>query len=95
LKAYLRDRASDLSYIFVSERGPFTRFGIYQLVKSLGKATGIPDLHPHTIRHSTGYALANKGLDTRLIQDYLGHRDIQSTVRYTRVNHERFRNIWR
>jgi Phage integrase family len=42
-------------------------------------------VHPHMLRHATGYALANKGTDTRTLQAYLGHRSIQSTVRYTEL----------
>ncbi|EAW1086283.1 DNA recombinase, partial [Salmonella enterica] len=51
--------------------------------------------HPHMLRHACGYALADKGIDTRLIQDYLGHRNIQHTVRYTASNAGRFHGIWR
>lgn len=46
-------------------------------------------------RHGCGYELANRGNDTRLIQDYLGHKDIKHTVRYTRTNSARFHNIWK
>ena len=52
-------------------------------------------IHPHMLRHATGYALANKGIDTRTLQSYLGHRSIQSTVRYTELAPGRFKNIWR
>jgi site-specific recombinase XerD len=47
------------------------------------------------LRHACGYALANKGTDTRTLQAYLGHRSIQSTVRYTELAPGRFKNIWR
>ncbi|HFV9295705.1 TPA: tyrosine-type recombinase/integrase, partial [Serratia fonticola] len=50
-------------------------------------------VHPHMLRHSCGYALADDGIDTRLIQDYLGHRNIQNTVIYTASNAKRFRSI--
>jgi hypothetical protein len=53
------------------------------------------EVHPHMLRHSTGYALANKGTDTRTLQAYLGHRRIQSTVRYTELPPNRFKNLWR
>jgi site-specific recombinase XerD len=52
-------------------------------------------VHPHMLRHATGYALANKGTDTRTLQAYLGHRSIQSTVRYTELAPGRFKNLWR
>ena len=51
--------------------------------------------HPHMLRHATGFALANKGTDTRTLQAYLGHRSIQSTVRYTELAPGRFKNLWR
>ncbi|ECZ4168724.1 tyrosine-type recombinase/integrase, partial [Salmonella enterica] len=52
------------------------------------------NIHPHMLRHACGYALANQGMDTRLIQDYLGHRNIRHTVLYTASNVERFRKVW-
>ncbi|EIK3195762.1 tyrosine-type recombinase/integrase, partial [Salmonella enterica] len=51
--------------------------------------------HPHMLRHACGYALADNGADTRLIQDYLGHRNIRHTVRYTASNAARFGGVWR
>jgi len=47
-----------------------------------------------TMRHACGYALANAGHDTRSIQDWLGHRSIQYTVRYTELAPTRFRDFW-
>jgi site-specific recombinase XerD len=52
-------------------------------------------VHPHMLRHSTGYYLANRGYDTRLVQDYLGHKNIAHTVRYTRTAAIRFEGLWR
>jgi site-specific recombinase XerD len=51
-------------------------------------------VHPHMLRHACGYALANKGLDTRTLQAYLGHRSINSTTRYAALAPGRFKNIW-
>ena len=100
LKQYLKDRAlsphADSDYLFLSERGPMTRWALTYLFETLGKEAGIPfKIHPHMARHATGYYLANKGTDTRLIQDYMGHRSISSTVRYTQVNAARFKELWR
>jgi site-specific recombinase XerD len=50
--------------------------------------------HPHMLRHACGYTLANKGHDTRALQAYLGHRNIQHTVRYTELSPTRFRDFW-
>jgi len=83
--------------IFVSERGaPFTVAGLQKLVERAGIAAKMAfKVHPHTPRHATGYVLANKGTDTRTLQSYLGHRSIQSTVRYTELAPGRFKNLWR
>jgi len=56
---------------------------------------GLPGIHPHTLRHSCGFALADRGHDLRLIQDYLGHRDPRHTVHYTRTSGRRFEGLWR
>jgi integrase len=84
-------------FIFVSERGaPFSTSGFAKLVERAGIEAKMPfKVHPHMLRHSTGYALANKGIDTRTLQAYLGHRSIQSTVRYTELAPGRFKNLWR
>lgn len=91
----MKKKPHNISWLILSEQGTsFTRQGINYLVGMIGKKALLPHVHPHMFRHSCGYVLANKGLDTRLIQEYLGHKDIKSTVRYTTVNAERFRKIW-
>jgi len=89
-------REAKSPFVFVSERGaPFTTAGFAKLVERAGvKAKLSFKVHPHMLRHSTGYALANKGTDTRTLQAYLGHRSIQSTVRYAELAPGRFRNLW-
>ena len=52
-------------------------------------------VHPHMLRHACGFVLANRGTDTRTLQAYLGHRSIQSTVRYAELAPGRFKNLWR
>jgi len=99
LRAWLRERESypnsNSNYLFLSERGPLTRQAINYLVKETGKRAKLAfDVNPHMLRHSTGYYLANRGYDTRLIQDYLGHKNIMHTVRYTRTAASRFENLW-
>jgi integrase len=95
LRALKREAKSP--FVFVSERGaPFTTAGFASLVQRAGTEADIGfKVHPHMLRHSTGYALANIGTDTRTLQAYLGHRSIQSTVRYTALAPGRFKNIWR
>jgi site-specific recombinase XerD len=51
--------------------------------------------HPQMLRHACGYALANRGHDTRALQAYFGHRNIQHTMRYTKLSATRFKNYWR
>ena len=53
------------------------------------------NVHPHVLRHATGYVLANVDIDTRTLQGYLGYRSILSTVRYTELTPGRFKNLWR
>jgi type 1 fimbriae regulatory protein FimB/type 1 fimbriae regulatory protein FimE len=90
-------RETNSPFIFVSERGaPFSVAGLQKLIERAGIAAKMPfKVHPHMLRHATGYVLANKGTDTRTLQSYLGHRSIQSTVRYSELAPERFKNLWR
>ena len=83
--------------MFETERGgPFTPDAVSRLIKRVGSRAGFPfQVHAHMLRHACGYALANKGHDTRAIQDWLGHRSIQHTARYTELSRERFKNFWR
>ena len=85
------------SFVFVSERGgPFTTDSFNWLVKRAGQKAGLPfQVHAHMLRHACGYALANAGHDTRSLQDYLGHKNIQHTVRYTELAPTRFKDFWR
>jgi len=90
-------RASSSPFVFVSERGnPLTVGGFYRMVARAGEAAGIGlKVHPRMFRHACGFVLANAGQDTRSIQAYLGHRNIQHTVRYTELLPNRFRNFWK
>jgi site-specific recombinase XerD len=83
-------------FVLQSERGgPWTAAGFRKTLAAIGAAAGFPWLvHPHQLRHATGYKLANDGLDTRTLQQYLGHRSIQHTVRYTELAADRFAGLW-
>ena len=96
LKRYLKNRDSQLRTLFINERGDqFDRSSINYLLKMLSKSAGLLfSVNPHMLRHGCGYALANMGHDTRLIQDFLGHKNIQHTVIYTRTSAKRFEEIW-
>ena len=100
LKLLQRQQEADgtrCAYVFVNERGqPFGRMGIGRMVERAGEAADLPfPIHVHMLRHSTGYALAARGMDTRRLQHFLGHASITNTVRYTAMSPEPFRDIWR
>ena len=86
----------DSPYVFVSERkAPLSPRSIREIVARTGKVAGLPFVpHPHQLRHACGYYLASQGHDTRAIQDYLGHKNIQHTVRYTAMAPHRFESFW-
>jgi integrase len=91
-------RESEASpFVFVSERGaPFTTAGFARMMERAGGLAGLGlKVHPHMLRHACGFALANAGHDTRALQAYLGHRNIQHTVRYTELAPDRFKDFWR
>ena len=95
LKRYLATREDRLPWLFVSERGcQMVRRAVNHMIAAAGERAGLGHVHPHMLRHSCGYALANKGQDFRLIQDWLGHRDPKHTSRYTRVAARRFEGVW-
>jgi integrase len=93
----LRKEYPDSPYLFVTERGgPMTPATVRKLIMRAGEKARLPfPIHPHMLRHSTGYKLANDGHDTRAIQQYLGHRNITHTVRYTELSPERFKGFWK
>ena len=95
LKRYLAMREDHLPWLFVSERGcQMVRRAVNHMIAAAGMRAGLGHVYPHMLRHSCGYALANKGTDFRLIQDWLGHRDPKHTSRYTRVAARRFEGMW-
>lgn len=100
LKAWLSERAKmnpESKALFISERKTqLSRKTAWVAIRRYGELAGLDiAAHPHMLRHACGFALADQGADTRLIQDYLGHRNIQHTVRYTATNSARFEKLWR
>src|SRR5271169_1842949 len=93
----LRRDYPETPYLFVTERGgPMTPATARKLIARAGELAKLPfPIHPHMLRHSAGYKLANEGHDTRSIQQYLGHRNITHTVRYTELSPERFKGFWK
>jgi type 1 fimbriae regulatory protein FimB/type 1 fimbriae regulatory protein FimE len=83
-------------YVLTSERGSaMTDSSVRKIIARAGEQAqlGFP-IHPHMLRHACGFKLANEGHDTRAIQHYLGHRNIQHTVRYTELAADRFKRFW-
>ena len=96
LRRLQREQQPTSTFLFTSERGsPFTVAGFAKMIERAGVEAKLPfAIHPHMLRHACGYALANRGTDTRTLQSYLGHRSIQSTVRYTELAPGRFKDLW-
>jgi type 1 fimbriae regulatory protein FimE len=97
LRKLQREEQSPSAYVFQSERdGPMTSDTVRKVVARAGVSGKIAfPVHPHMLRHACGYYLANRGHDTRAIQQYLGHRNIQHTVRYTELASGRFKDFWK
>ena len=97
LRQHQREQDPRSAFVFTSERGaPFTTAGFARMVERAGEAARLGfKAHPHMLRHACGFALANAGHDTQALQAYLGHRNIQHTVRYTELSPDRFKDSWR
>jgi site-specific recombinase XerD len=97
LRRLQREQDPKSSYVFTSERGsPFSTAGFLRMVQRAGEVAGLGfPVHPHMLRHATGFKLANDGVDTRTLQAYLGHKSIGNTVRYTELSPTRFKDLWR
>lgn len=91
----LQRESADSPYVFVNSHGaPLATSAIASMVKRVGKGLFSFPVHVHMLRHACGYYLANRGVDTRTIQDYLGHRNIQNTERYTQLAPGKFKGLW-
>jgi type 1 fimbriae regulatory protein FimB/type 1 fimbriae regulatory protein FimE len=97
LRRLQREQDPKSPFVFTSERGsPFTTAGFARMLERAGEAAKLGfKAHPHTLRHACGFKLANDGHDTRSLQAYLGHKNIQHTVRYTELAPDRFKDFWR
>jgi site-specific recombinase XerD len=97
LRRLRREQTPKAPFVFTSERGaPFTTAGFARMIERAGSEAKLEfKAHPHMLRHACGYALANRGHDTRALQAYLGHRNIQHTVRYSEMSPTRFKDFWR
>jgi type 1 fimbriae regulatory protein FimB/type 1 fimbriae regulatory protein FimE len=97
LRRLQREQEPKSPFVFTSERGaPFATAGFARMVERAGEAAKLGfKAHPHMLRHACGFKLANDGHDTRSLQHWLGHRNIQHTVRYTELSPARFKDFWR
>jgi type 1 fimbriae regulatory protein FimB/type 1 fimbriae regulatory protein FimE len=97
LRRLKREQESKSPFVFTSERGaPFSTAGFARMIERVGAVAKLGfKAHPHMLRHACGYKLANDGHDTRALQAYLGHKNIQHTVRYSELAPTRFKDFWR
>jgi len=96
LKQRARMKPTGKTFFVSEQRKPLHRSTVNLILDKCSKTAALPfSAHPHMLRHACGFALADHGADTRLIQDYLGHRNIQHTLRYTAANPARFEKLWR
>jgi len=97
LRQLKREQEPRSAFVFTSERGsPFTTAGFARMIERAGVEAKLGfQAHPHMLRHACGFALANQGHDTRSLQAYLGHKNIQHTVRYSELTPTRFKDFWR
>jgi type 1 fimbriae regulatory protein FimE len=93
----LRPLQGKSPYVFVTEAGtPVTTAWFLRMIGRTGRAAKLEfPVHPHMLRHSTGFKLANQGEDTRSLAHFLGHRNLQSTARYTALAPDRFKGFWK
>src|SRR5262245_32729522 len=81
-------------FVFISERGaPFPQ-RFFKMLAGAAESIGMAGVHPHLLRHATGFKLVNQGVDTRTLAAYLGHRQIANTARYTKMDARRFDGFW-
>jgi integrase len=89
----LRTRAVN-DWVFPGRHGRLTRSAVNRMLKDVGRSAGLPNIHPHALRHACGYELAMKGVDTRRLQIFLGHRSITSTTMYTDLAEHATDSVW-
>jgi site-specific recombinase XerD len=95
LRRYLRERESELPWLFVSERGsPLARSTVNKLLEQCCDAAALPRINPHMLRHGCGFYMINNGYDIRAVQIYLGHVSISNTAIYARFNEKQFVGMW-
>jgi site-specific recombinase XerD len=96
LRRLQREGSGGPRYVFVSERGcqPMTAQIFRKMLRRAADAIGMVGVHPHLLRHGCGFRLVNMGVDTRTLAAYLGHRQLNNTSRYTKMDSRRFNHFW-
>ena len=95
LRKLQREAIPSRSVFTTERRAPMSPTGFRKMLARTGEAGAFPfPVHPHMLRHACGYKLTNDGQDTRALQHYLGHKNIQHTVRYTELAADRFKSFW-
>jgi type 1 fimbriae regulatory protein FimB/type 1 fimbriae regulatory protein FimE len=95
LRRLMREQPESRHVFLTERRSPMSPAGFRKMLSRIGEESKFPfPVHPHMLRHACGYKLANDGQDTRALQHYLGHKNIQHTVRYTELSAERFKSFW-
>ena len=99
IRRYLRIRqekkGQGLPWLFVSEQGTsLCRDSVNKTITVCYQQAALRRITPHMLRHGCGYYLINRGYDVRVVQDYLGHKDIRNTAIYTRLDSRQFEGIW-
>ena len=96
LRALRRAQPVGSAFVFLSYKGaPMTRQAFDKMLRAAGAKAGLPDVHPHLMRHGCGFRLVNLGLDTLSLAAYLGHKQVQNTKRYAKMNSTRFDGLWK
>jgi len=95
LRKLRREQEAGARFVFITERAaPFTPNGFFKMLARAAESIGMEGVHPHLLRHATGFKLVNQGVDTRTLAAYLGHRLIANTARYTKMDARRFDGFW-
>jgi site-specific recombinase XerD len=89
-----REQPAGSQFVFMGERGPVSVAWFQRMLRRVGTEAGVPLVHPHMLRHATGFALADRGRDLREIQLHLGHRAISNTTQYVELRPGRLDRIW-
>ena len=92
----VRIDARDKGRLFLSRTGrPLERVAVWQIVKRNAAKAGLDHIHPHMLRHTFATHLLSGGADLRVVQELLGHANINTTQVYTRVDQPRLKDIHR